>query len=98
MGATWARMCDQHHLRRARIVNFTDTRFPISGTRLEFMGKAGFPFPVIFDSPIVCVPRRRQDWKKDAGRRGGGQGDGVFKLRKPFLKRVVLDRYPHILR
>ena len=53
MGATWARMCDQHHLRRARIVNFTDTRFPISGTRLEFMGKAGFPFPVIFDSPIV---------------------------------------------
>ena len=54
MGATWARVCDQHHLRRARIVNFTDTRFLISGTRLEFMGKSGFPFPVIFDSPIVC--------------------------------------------
>ena len=53
MGATWARVCDQHHLRRARIVNFTDTRFLISGTRLEFMGKSGFPFPVIFDSPRV---------------------------------------------
>ena len=55
------------------------------------------------DSPHRCwviqgqVPRRRQDWKKDAGRHGGGQGDGVFKLRQPFLKRVVLDRYPHIL-
>ena len=48
--------------------------------------------------PQGQVPRRRQDWKKDAGRRGGGQGDGVFKLRKPFLKRVVLDRYPHTLR
>ena len=42
------------------------------------------------------VPRRRQDWKKDAGRHGGGQGDGVFKLRKPFLKRVVLEWYVHL--
>ena len=60
MGATWARMCNQHHLRRARIVNFTDTRFLISGTRLEFMGKSGFPFPVIFDSPIVSRQSRTQ--------------------------------------
>ena len=56
------------------------------------------------DSPQKCwkiqgqVPRKRQDWKKDAGRHGGGQGDGVFKLRKPILKGVVLARYPHLLR
>ena len=42
-------------LRHTRIANFTETRLLTSGTRLEFMGKSGFPFPVIFDSTIVCL-------------------------------------------
>ena len=49
--------------------------------------------------PRESMPRHNHDYKKMAGRRGGGNGDGLsWMVRKAFLKQVALTQYRSKLR
>ena len=40
------------------------------------------------------IPVEHRDWKRAVGR-GGGNAGGLYYCRKTFLKKVLLQRYPH---